>query len=160
MKQNVNGTEIYIQFAPKQQNSICPIITEAGNRKTNFFNCLMENGTIVFEYSGPLIFINALIFRSHFYSMIGKFIVEMHRNSPSQTFTIIMDCSKLFCIDGKGVESLSETRIMMADFGCRFLLAACSHSVYESLEKYRYFENESKQCYLSVLDAIVDHSNH
>lgn len=129
------------------------------NRKTNFHNCLMENETIVFEYTGPLMFINALIFRSHFYSMIGKFIAEMHQNNPNQTLTIIMDCSKLFCIDAKGVESLIETRNMLAKLGCRFLLAACSHSVYYSLEKYQYFESEPKLCYLSVLDAIVDHPN-
>ncbi|XP_027196854.2 anion exchange transporter-like [Dermatophagoides pteronyssinus] len=171
LKFQQNDTEIFLEISNSQFD----------HNRERFFHCLnQQNRLVVFEFQGPLMFINALYFRTHFYSIIGRFIVELyereHRNvipiaadddnNNNQTITennknfepyrIILDCSRMTYIDQKGVEALTETIDLLEKYNAQLILTSCSQLVYENLEKFKFFNKFSRyDCYISVIDAII-----
>ena len=172
LKFQQNDTEIFLEISNSQFD----------HNRERFFYCLnQQNRLVVFEFQGPLMFINALYFRTQFYSIIGRFIVELYEreqlnvipiaaapddNNNNQTITennenfepyrIILDCSRMTYIDHKGVEALSETIDLLEKYNAQLILTSCSQLVYENLEKFKFFNKFSRyDCYISVIDAII-----
>ncbi|KAF7492369.1 Sulfate transporter [Sarcoptes scabiei] len=168
LKYRFKDTEIFVESNPNHFKT----------DRENFMFCLTESSDskIVFEYQGPLIFINALIFRTKFFSMIGCFIVELYERESSfcsktktskfpidtikkksKKRTIILDCSRMIYIDAKGIEAIQEIAKLLARNDAKLVLAACSELIYEKLERFHFFkEFDRMNCYITVIDAIID----
>ncbi|KAH7644241.1 sulfate transporter-like protein [Dermatophagoides farinae] len=165
LKYRQGETEIFLEIRNSQFD----------HERERFFHCLnRENRTIVLEFQGPLMFINALYFRTRFYSMIGRFVVELFEREQRitaaiasaqekfstinnlesniksttttkfQPYRILLDCSRMAYIDAKGVEALLETNDLLKKYNGQLSLASCSQLVYENLEKFKFFNKFSR----------------
>lgn len=142
-----------------------------GQNKNGSNNHGHHDKWVVFEFQGPLLFINSVMFRQKFHLLIGRYLfnkriidnrhVSINQNESNQKKsglqialdldgslvrpptidTIIFDCTRLTYIDTKGVETLNGIIEIIQDHGARMVLASCSHFVYENLEKNNFFKN-------------------
>lgn len=126
---------------------------------TDYSTC-MENplvtpmGVVIFDFRGPLLFINSSMFRAKFFEMIGKHVIE---SGQTIVHSVIFDCSSVTYIDLKGVEMLEEMANLLVKHNVKLVLASCNEIVYRNLEKGNFFTDfDRKHCYLTVHDAFVD----
>ena len=153
LKQRAGDTEAYI---------------ESNYDAAHPMNSLASSfGVVVFDFQGPLIFINSVMFRFRFDDLIGNHVTKTQsnlngnvvksNNVVNRVHTIIFDCSPVTYIDQKGVEQLKEIIELMAKHNVRFALASCNEAVYCNLEKCKFFNTfNTKHCYLTVHDAFTD----
>lgn len=170
----MNNSEIFIEMDQKETNS---------STVYQFTNS--EFTWMVFEFQGPLIFINAFILKNKFYKLIGRYLKKqeleskevyrklediqtkaegepkkkqfMQKFSPNRIETIIFDCARLSYVDAKGVEALVQIMNFVQRYNARLVLANCSKSVFNTLKKNNFFKQFNiRHCYMTIMDAIAD----
>ena len=116
-------------------------------------NCYQEClNMIIFEYSGPLFYLNIESFKSLFERNIMAKIEKQ-----SNIKAVIMDFSTINFIDEAGVRSLED---MQKDLKhVRLILASLSPQIIRQLHIYNYSGfNDRKKLYLTVHDAVYSES--
>ncbi|XP_075676270.1 sulfate transporter-like isoform X2 [Dermatophagoides pteronyssinus] len=168
LKRQIKGTEVFVEI-----NHIYDVYDPiTGQNKSNeSTNQPNPNKWVVFEFQGPLIFINSIIFRRKFHSLIGRYLLnqrtinnrhvsinqdQLNRKKSGIQIaldlndsitqlpiieTIIFDCTRLTYIDQKGVEILIDTINIIEKYDAHMVLASCSQFVYDNLEKNNFFKN-------------------
>lgn len=158
-KKRLAQTEVYVNVEKK----------EAECFKTNYIVCeRAETVVIVFDFQGPLIFINSSLFRSRFDEMIMGEVRQAkeygRKNFSSAQIRVIFDCSRLTYIDVRGAETLAEIHAQLTKASnakrVQLLLANLNSTCYEMLNRCQFFERfELDRCFMTVHDAYVNSTN-
>ena len=159
MKYHVAGSECYIdasspaaQGLPSNPSNGLPSVT-------------------VFDFHGPLIFINAERFKRCFNEAILKQIRDNFRvrnlsisgrdakMGTSMTSlanrTVVFDLTRVAYVDSKAVEFLLEMDGELAELNTNFVLAGPSEQILDCFLRCQMFEKfDSKKCFLTVHDAV------
>lgn len=159
LKRRVNNSEIFIEIDRKDKNE-------------SYYQLANTGFTwIVFEFQGPLIFINAFILKNKFYKLIGCYLKKQELESKecyrrlddlyvpniepdlpkkksftekyrsNRIETIIFDCTRLSYLDAKGVETLLQIMNFVQRYNARLILTSCSRSVFNTLKRNNFFKH-------------------
>ncbi|XP_076595975.1 sulfate transporter [Chaetodon auriga] len=89
----------------------------------------------------------------------GKTVITM--NSPCSLRSVVLDCSAILFLDTAGVNALKEVRKDYGELGITIVLAQCSASVLDDLERGGYYpdvkgcdEGGDKIIFFTIADAV------
>lgn len=151
------GTEIYVHDQCLQQGE---------DEENNNFMVVDRTKTVVviFDFQGPLIFINAKLFQAKFKKTIMKRIQMAldycRANYTAGKIGVIFDCGSMTYIDRKGVETLIELNQELAELDdlnqIQLLLTNLNHTCYKMMEHCQLFDTFSyDHCFMSNHDGYV-----
>ena len=114
-----------------------------------------RSDVLVFDFVGPLIFLNAERFKRQFCEQILEPVDYEFQRSGHLPLAIVFDCSRISFVDNKAAQIIIELRKKLRH-EVSLLIAGCNRVVFETLDRCQFFDKFSiDQCYLTVYDAIV-----
>lgn len=140
-------------------------------------------GVAVLRYEAPIYFANQSLFKKSLYRTLGVDPakerlrrVRFEKKSPadkecaaadssvnmmappSGRRSVVLDCSAIVFLDSAGVEALKEVRKDYRELGITLVLAQCSPTVLDDLDRCGYFPDKkagsSGEVYFTIADAV------
>lgn len=112
---------------------------------------------VVFDFAGPLIFLNAERFKTSFEGAILGPIRESSTKASIQT--VVFDMSRVPYVDQKATECLLEIDSQLRQLKVALLLAGPSEQTLRTFQRCGLFDKFTlRRCFLTVHDAVVSAS--
>ncbi|KAM9804470.1 sulfate transporter [Neosynchiropus ocellatus] len=150
---------------------------------TSYYGLTTHPGVAVFRYQAPVYYANQSLFKKSLYKSTGldpgkarrrmlkykrqkgendgveadvSTSVTLDGSPPRKLHSLVMDCSAVLFLDSAGVSALKEVRKDYGELGVRVILAQCSTSVLDTLERGGYFseQNGGGGMFFTIADAV------
>ncbi|XP_053732140.1 sulfate transporter [Synchiropus splendidus] len=150
---------------------------------TAYYGLHTHPGVAVFRYQAPVYYANQSLFKKSLYKCTGlnpgkarrrmlklkrqngeKDAVEadastsvtLDGNPPRRLHSVVMDCSAVLFLDSAGVNAVKEVHKDYGELGVKVILAQCSTSVVDALERGGYFsdQNGGERIFFTIADAV------
>lgn len=152
LKHRLPETEVYVDEESNHNNNNLMVVEKA------------KTAVVVFDFQGPLIFINTGLFQSKFHGPImdkvNLALDYCRAHYTAGQVGVIFDCSSLTYIDRKGVETLAELNGELAQLDhfnrVELVLSNLNHTCLAMLEHCRFFDTfPLDRCFLTTHDAFA-----
>lgn len=116
-----------------------------------------QEKVLVFEISGPLIYLDVEHLKASFTNLVIK-TLKSQRKSKADQSSLILDCEAISFVDRQGAKVLAEfeTELHQKFPAVNFCLAACCPNLLGCLKNFGFFKHfPVNRCFLTVHDAVV-----
>lgn len=157
--------------------SECYLPTRELLESANLSNGSSNKHFVVFDYHGPLIFLNVERFKTKVEESVLRLLKNSQKyctnayqeitdenqattsngesNKQSSCFVIVFDMGRVSYVDNKAVECLLELNSELAELNSTLLLAGPSEQIIDSFIRCEMFDSfKIDRCFLTVYDAV------